>query len=96
MRFSSRLSRYSAPTGAGKPDPLAGLWEEEILPLLEQTPGLRPVTVLEQIQLRHPDRDLNVARRTLAAALRAGAQHPDRDRRARCAPSEGARLHIPG
>ena len=49
----------------GKPDPLAGLWEEEILPLLEQAPGLRPIAVLEQIQLRHPDRDLNPARRTL-------------------------------
>ncbi|MBE0455751.1 MAG: IS21 family transposase, partial [Roseovarius sp.] len=26
----------------GKPDPLAGLWDEHIVPLLTQTPGLRP------------------------------------------------------
>lgn len=60
----------------GKPDPLAGLWDEYIVPLLEQTPGLRPVTVLEQMQLLHPDQDLNPARRTLERRMRAWrAQH---------------------
>lgn len=60
----------------GKPDPLAGLWDEHIVPLLEQTPGLRPVTVLEQMQLLHPDQDLNPARRTLERRMRAWrAQH---------------------
>ena len=34
--------------GGGKPDPFAGLWEEEIAPLLRATPGLKPITVLEE------------------------------------------------
>jgi transposase InsO family protein len=62
--------------GGGKPDPLARLWEEEIVPLLEQAPRLRPITVLEQIQQRHPDRDLAGARRTLERRIRTWrAQH---------------------
>jgi hypothetical protein len=44
--------------GGGKPDPLAGLWDEEIVPLLRSTPGLKPITVLDEMQRRHPDRDL--------------------------------------
>src|SRR6056297_1153775 len=42
----------------GRPDPLAGLWDEEILPLLIATPALRPIAVLEEMERRHPDRDL--------------------------------------
>jgi len=34
--------------GGGKPDPFAGLWEEEIAPLLRATPGLKPIKVLEE------------------------------------------------
>ncbi|MBC7286264.1 IS21 family transposase [Hoeflea sp.] len=64
----------------GKPDPLAGLWEEEIVPFLEQTPGLRPVTVLEQLQLRHPDRDLTAARRTLERRMRTWRARHGEDR----------------
>ncbi len=60
----------------GKPDPLAGLWREHIVPLLEQRPGLRPVTVLEQMQVLQPDRDLYPARRTLERRMRSWrAQH---------------------
>lgn len=60
----------------GKPDPLAGLWDEHIVPLLTRTPGLRPITVLEQMQRLHPDRDLNPARRTLERRMRTWrAQH---------------------
>lgn len=44
--------------GGGKPDPLAGLWEEEIVPLLRATPSSSPITVLEEMQRRHPERDL--------------------------------------
>ena len=67
--------------GGGKPDPLAGLWNEEIVPLIEATPGLRPIAVLEEMQYRHPDRDLSSARRTLERRMRLWrAEHgPDRE-----------------
>lgn len=67
--------------GGGKPDPLAGLWDEEIIPLLEATPGLRPIAVLEEMEHRHPDRDLTAARRTLERRMQAWrAEHgPDRE-----------------
>jgi len=52
-------------------DPLGGLWESDILPLLASRPGLRPVTLLEEMQARHPDRDWQRLRRTLERRIRA-------------------------
>lgn len=44
-------------------DPLAGVWDEELVPLLELNPGLLPVTLLEHLQRRYPDRfDPRIAR----------------------------------
>jgi hypothetical protein len=52
-------------------DPLGGLWESDILPLLASRPGLRPVTLIESMHLRHPDRDWDRLRRTLERRVRA-------------------------
>jgi hypothetical protein len=52
-------------------DPLGGLWESDILPLLSSRPGIRPVTLLEEMQRRHPDRDWERLRRTLERRVRA-------------------------
>lgn len=67
--------------GGGKPDPLAGLWEEEIVPLLRATPGLKPITVLEEMQRRRPELDLMPARRTLERRMRLwnAAHGPDQE-----------------
>ena len=51
-------------------DPLDGLWESDILPLLAARPGLRPVTLLEEMQRCHPDRDWDRLRRTLERRVR--------------------------
>src|SRR6185437_11189105 len=51
--------------GRQVPDPLDGIWESDILPLLESRPGLRPIALLEEMQRRHPDRDWDRLRRTL-------------------------------
>ncbi|HTZ36248.1 MAG TPA: IS21 family transposase [Stellaceae bacterium] len=51
-------------------DPLGGLWESDILPLLTARPGLRPVTLLEAMQGRYPDRDWDRLRRTLERRVR--------------------------
>ena len=52
-------------------DPLAGHWEADILPLLESRPGLRPITLLEEMGRRHPGRDWVRLRRTLERRVRA-------------------------
>ena len=52
-----------------RPDPLAAIWDSEIVPLLEATPGLRPVAVLGEMLLRHPDLRPRV-RRTLERRVR--------------------------
>jgi hypothetical protein len=59
-----------APRGRRRPDPLEGLWDEEIVPMLEAAPGLRAVAVFEEMLRRHPDLDPGV-RRTLERRIRA-------------------------
>ena len=48
-----------------RPDPLAGLWDEEIVPLLRAAPGLRPVTQLGELARLHPGQIDASSRRTL-------------------------------
>ncbi len=52
-----------------RPDPLAGIFEEEVIPLLQQTPDLRPVTIFEELLRRHPELPPSV-RRTLERRVR--------------------------
>jgi transposase InsO family protein len=52
-----------------RPDPLAGIFEEEIVPLLEAAPGLRAVAVFDEILRRHPDLGAGM-RRTLERRIR--------------------------
>jgi hypothetical protein len=57
-------------------DPFAGLWDGEIRPMLEAEPGLRPVTLLEEMQRRHPGHDWDRLRRSLERRVRAwSAEH---------------------
>jgi hypothetical protein len=48
-----------------RPDPLAGLWDDEIVPLLTAAPGLRPITLFDELARRHPGRFGPSFRRTL-------------------------------
>ena len=56
--------------GGGRPDPLTDIWDSEIVPLLERTPDLRPITIFEEMIRRHPERGLGSARRTLERRVR--------------------------
>ncbi len=57
-------------------DPLAEVWDGEVVPLLEGAPALMAVTVLEELQRRHPGRFGESVLRTLQRRLRAWrAQH---------------------
>jgi hypothetical protein len=50
--------------GRRRPDQLAGVWEGEIVPMLEAAPGVRAVAIFEEMCRRHPDLAVGV-RRTL-------------------------------
>jgi transposase InsO family protein len=56
--------------GRRRPDPLAEIFDSEIVPLLKASPGLRPIGVFEEMMRRHPDLDPKV-RRTLERRVRA-------------------------
>jgi hypothetical protein len=62
-------SRKKASRGHRRPDPLAGVWENEIVPVLKISPGLRAVAVFEELVRRHPEIGTGV-RRTLERRIR--------------------------
>lgn len=62
-------SQKKAPRERRRPDPLAEIFDAEIVPLLQSAPGIRPVAVLDEILRRHPDLPCNV-RRTLERRIR--------------------------
>ena len=51
-------------------DPLASVWDSEIVPLLQRAPGLNAVTLLEEMQRRHPEHVGPNLLRTLQRRLR--------------------------
>ena len=73
-------SQKRVPRGRRRPDPLAAHWDNEIVPMLRASPGLRPITVLLEMQRRHADFPDNL-RRTLERRMRLWqALHgPERD-----------------
>ena len=50
------LPSQCKPRGRTRPDPLAGVWDEIVLPMLAQIPHLRATTVIEEIGRDHPGR----------------------------------------
>lgn len=63
-------SENRPPRGRRRPDPLEGIFDEEVVPMLEAAPGLRPVAVFEELLRRHPELGAGV-RRTLERRIRA-------------------------
>jgi len=51
--------------GRRRPDPLEPYFESEVVPLLQASPGLRPITILGELQRRHPGQFPDNVRRTL-------------------------------
>jgi hypothetical protein len=62
--------RAGQPRGRTRPDPLAGVWEEELVPLLHRSPALTPITLLEHLQRQKPDVDWVPHHRTLQRRVR--------------------------
>jgi len=46
-------------------DPLAAVWETELVPMLEKHPDLKAITLLEHLQRQYPDQYSDSIRRTL-------------------------------
>ena len=66
----SIAAQNSAPRGRRRPDPLADVFETEVVPILERSPGIRPFGGFQELMRRHPDLDPSV-RRTLERRIRA-------------------------
>jgi hypothetical protein len=47
-------SQKKAPRGRRR-DPLATVWDSEMVPLLKSAPGLRPVAIFDEIRRPHPE-----------------------------------------
>src|SRR5690242_4039800 len=62
-------SQKKAPRGRRRRDPLATVWDSEVVPLLKSAPGLRPVAIFDEILRRHPEIGVGI-RRTLERRIR--------------------------
>jgi hypothetical protein len=65
-----RLRSNRPPRERRRPDPLAGIWDREIVPILQSTPKVRAVAVLDELRRRHPEISPGI-RRTLERRVRA-------------------------
>jgi hypothetical protein len=63
-------SQKKVPRGRRRPDPLAAVWESEIVPMLARAPELRAVAIFEEIRRRHSQIGAGV-RRTVERRVRA-------------------------
>ena len=62
--------KHPGPRASRRPDPLAGIFDADVVPILESAPGIRPIAVFEELQRRHPGLPDGV-RRTLERRIRA-------------------------
>ena len=68
-------SQKKTPRSRRRPDPLADIFETEVVPLLRSSAGIRPVAVYEELLRRHPGLGIGI-RRTLERRIRAwNAEH---------------------
>ena len=63
-------SQKRSPRRRRRQDPLAAVWDSEVVPLLKSVSGLRPVAIFDEIRRRHPEIGAGV-RRTLERRIRA-------------------------
>jgi len=83
--------RADAPPRPAPAHPIDDVWATDAVPLLEAMPGLRPITLLEELARRHPDHDWTRWRRTLERRIRTwkAIHGPEREVVFR-------QLHVPG
>jgi hypothetical protein len=64
-----RLPLHAKSRGRRRIDPLAGVWDDEVVPMLRVAPGLRPIVAFRKISHCHPEIGLGI-RRTLERRIR--------------------------
>jgi hypothetical protein len=62
-------SQKKQPRGRRRPDPLAAVWDREIMPMLQGAPDIRAVAVYAEMIRRHPELGEGM-RRTLERRIR--------------------------
>lgn len=62
-------SQRQTPRSRRRPDPLAGIFDEVVVPMLEAAPGLRPIAIFEELRRRYPETVFG-SRRTLERRIR--------------------------
>ena len=62
-------SQKKTSRGRRRPDPLAEVWDAEVVPMLRAAPGIRAVAVYDEMIRRHPELGEGV-RRTLERRIR--------------------------
>ncbi len=62
-------SQKMLPRGRRRPDPLVDIFDPEVVPMLQASPGLRPIAIFEEMQRRHPELP-DCVRRTLERRIR--------------------------
>ena len=73
-------SQKKAARGRRRPDPLAKIWDAEVVPILKAAPGIRSIAVFDEIRRRHPGLNPNI-RRTLERRMRTwrAVEGPEQD-----------------
>jgi transposase InsO family protein len=62
-------SQKQAPRERRRRDPLSAVWDSEVVPLLKNVAGLRPIAIFDEMRRRHPEIGASV-RRTLERRIR--------------------------
>ncbi len=62
-------SQKREPRGRRRPDPLADIWDSDVVPMLVAAPGIRAVAVFDEIRRRRPELGEGI-RRTLERRIR--------------------------
>jgi transposase InsO family protein len=73
-------SQKKAPRERRRPDPLAAIWDAEVIPILQASPGIRTIGVLAEMRRQHPELNPNIRRTLERRITHWRAQHgPEQD-----------------
>lgn len=66
---SSLPSQKETPRERRRPDPLADIFEAEVVPMLRAAPGIRAIAIFDEMIRRHPELGAGI-RRTIERRIR--------------------------
>jgi transposase InsO family protein len=73
-------SQKQKPRERRRPDPLAAIWDADVVPILKASPGIRTIGVLAEMRRRHPELNPNIRRTLERRITHWRAEHgPERD-----------------